>query len=56
MLVPIAVGRGSPRGLVSTPAGRVLLGKEMGDDSLGTCQHRDQHSGCPASVPNLAQP
>ena len=33
----------------------VLLGGKWGDNSLGTCQYRDQHSGCPASVPNLAQ-
>ena len=37
-------------------ADRVLLGGEWSDDSLGTCRHRDQHSDCPASMPNLARP
>ena len=55
-LVLIAVRRYSPRGLVGMPADKVLLGRNMGDNGLGTCQHRDQHSGCPASVPNLAWP
>ena len=55
-LVPITVRRVSPRGLVSTLADRVLLGGKCGDDNLGTRWHRDQHSGCPASMPNLARP
>ena len=54
-LIPITVGRGSPRGSVSTLADRVLLGRKMGDDSLGTRQHGDQCSGYPASMPNLAR-
>ena len=55
-LVPITVGRYSPRGLVSMPADKVLLGRNMGDNGLGARQHRDQCSGCPASMPNLARP
>ena len=54
-LVLIAI-RCSPRGLVGMPVDKVLLGQDRGDDNLGACQHRDQHSGCPASVPNLARP
>ena len=54
VLVLITVGRCSPRGLVSMLADRVLLGRKVGDDSLGTCQHGDQCSGCPVSTPNLA--
>ena len=56
MLILITVGKVSPRGSVSTLVDRVLLGGKRGDDNLGTCQHRDQHSGCPASTPNLARP
>ena len=37
------------------PADGVLLGGKCGDDNLGTHQHRDQCSGCPASMPNLAR-
>ena len=55
-LILIAIGRVSPRGLVSTPADGVLLGGKWGDNSLGTCWHGDQCSGCPASTPNLAWP
>ena len=55
-LVLIAVGRCSPRGSVGMPADKVLLGRNRGDDDLGACQHGDQRSGCPASVPNLARP
>ena len=54
-LIPIAVGRCSPRGSVGTLADKVLLGRDRGDDDLGACQHRDQCSGCPASMPNLAR-
>ena len=54
-LVPIAVGRCSPRGSVSMPVDKVLLGRDRGDDNLGAHQHRDQRSGCPASMPNLAR-
>ena len=53
-LVLITIGRVSPRHLVGMPADRVLLGGNWGDNSLGTCKHRDQHSGCPVSAPNLA--
>ena len=56
MLIPITVRRGSPRGSVSTPADGVLLVGKWGDNDLGTCQHGDQCSGCPASMPNLARP
>ena len=38
-LVPIAVGRYSPRGLVGTLADKVLLGRNVGDDGLGNHQH-----------------
>ena len=55
-LVLIAIRRVSPRGLVSMLVDRVLLGGKCGDDDLGTCWHTDQHSGCPASMPNLARP
>ena len=55
-LVPITVGRCSPRGSVGTPADKVLLGRNRGDDNLGARQHRDQRSDCPASAPNLARP
>ena len=48
--------RCSPRGLVGMPADKVLLGRGRGDDDLGACQHGDQCSGCPASMPNLARP
>ena len=54
-LVPIAVGRCSPRGLVGMPVDKALLDRNRGDDDLGAHQHRDQHSGCPASTPNLAR-
>ena len=54
-LVLIAIGRCSPRGSVGTPADKVLLGRDRGDDNLGAHQHRDQCSGCPASTPNLAR-
>ena len=55
-LIPIAIGRCSPRGSVGTPADKVLLGRNRGDDDLSACQHGDQRSGCPASMPNLARP
>ena len=54
-LVPIAIRRVSPRGSVGTPVDGVLLGGNWDDNGLGTCQHGDQCSGCPASMPNLAQ-
>ena len=54
-LVPITVGKCSPRGSVGTLADKVLLGRERGDNNLGAHQHGDQHSGCPASTPNLAR-
>ena len=56
VLVPIAVRRVSPRGLVGMLADRVLLGGKWGDNSLATHWHGDQCSGCPASMPNLAWP
>ena len=56
VLILITVGRVPPRGSVGMLADGVLLGGNWGDDSLGTCQHGDQHSGCPASTPNLAWP
>ena len=55
-LVPITVGRVSPRGLVSTLVDRVLLDGKWSDNDLGTHQHRDQCSDYPASTPNLARP
>ena len=56
VLTLIAVRGVSPRGLVGMLAYRVLLGRKWSDDNLGTHQHRDQHSGCPTSMPNLARP
>ena len=55
-LIPIAVGRCSPRGFVGMLVDKVLLGRNMGDNDLGACEHGDQHSGSPASAPNLARP
>ena len=54
-LIPITIGLCSPRGLVGMLADNGLLSGNGGDDSLGTHQHGDQCSGCPASMPNLAQ-
>ena len=53
VLVPTTIRRVSPRGSVDTPVDRVLLGGNWDDNSLGTCQHRDQPADCPAGTPIL---
>ena len=42
MLIPITIGRCSPRGSVGMLADKVLLGRNRGNDDLGAQQHRDQ--------------